>query len=307
MKCTRYLAIITLIGACACLMAVVTPTTVRAQTTDAMPTKWLGILNANMPPRNDPVAVAHLFAKDGVQYHPFGASGTQRGREALQKFFAGFENFRAAWTHIEHSRTIQGRRAVWEGVAQGTHKEAGTFVKLPIVFFLEFDERGKVKRNRVYGDVHLIGEQTAAPKRSAEEHTAIIRRWFEEGINQGNLAVVDELFASDFVFHEPAGDVRGREALKRAVPGFRTAFPDMHITIEDQIVTGDKVVTRWTTVGTHQGAFMGIAPTGKRVTLTGIYIYRLAEGKIVELWTSRDDLGFLQQLGVISPLERGGE
>ena len=125
--------------------------------TDVMLTNYMKALNANMPPKNNPDAVAKLFAEDGVQSEPSGTS--QRGRQALRERFAKFEHLYADWTHIEKSRTIQGNRAVWEGVAQGTSKEAGEFVKVPIVFVLEFDDQGKVKENRVYYDTHAVEDQ----------------------------------------------------------------------------------------------------------------------------------------------------
>jgi steroid delta-isomerase-like uncharacterized protein len=90
------------------------------------------------------------------------------------------------------------------------------------------------------------------------------------------------------------------------VAALRDAFPDVHITIEDQVAEGDRVVTRWTARGTHTGAFQGIPPTGKRGSMTGIDINRFADGKVVECWTNADDLGLLQQLGVIPTPEIAG-
>lgn len=94
----------------------------------------------------------------------------------------------------------------------------------------------------------------------------------------------------------------GREGFKQFVLMYRSAFPDMHITIEDQIAEGDKVVSRWTARGTHQGELMGIPPTGKQATVTGINIERFANGKFVEEWSNFDALGLLQQLGVVTTL-----
>ena len=125
--------------------------------TDVLLTTYMNALNANMPPKNNPDAVAKLFAEDGVQSEPSRAS--QQGRQALRDRFAEFEHKFADWTHIEKSRTVQGNRAVWEGVAQGTLKETGKFVKEPIVFFIEFDEHGQVKENRVYYDTHTVEDQ----------------------------------------------------------------------------------------------------------------------------------------------------
>jgi len=133
---------------------------------------------------------------------------------------------------------------------------------------------------------------------STEENKAMDRRFFEEVWNRGNLAVVDELMSSDFKSHDPT-IAAGSAGFKHFVSLFRAAFPDVHITIEDQLAEGDKVVTRWTARGTHKGDLMGIAPTGKQVTVTGINIGRVEGGKFVEGWFNIDDLGLLQQLGVV--------
>ena len=135
---------------------------------------------------------------------------------------------------------------------------------------------------------------------SAEENKAIFRRYVEEVSNEGNLDLVDEIFAR-YVSHQPDGhtEERGPEDVKRFIGEFHQAFPDFHSTIEDQIAEGDKVATRWTIRGTHQGEFRGIAPTGKQITVTGIGIFRFSEGKVVESWDNFDQLGMMQQLAAI--------
>ncbi len=139
---------------------------------------------------------------------------------------------------------------------------------------------------------------------STEQHKAMDRRVYEEVWNGGNLAVIDELVAANYVDHdqEPTGALEGLEGLKQSVTMYRTAFPDVHFTVEDQIAEGDRVVTRWTARGTHQDAFMGIPPTGKQAMVTGISITRVASGKVVEGWTNFDALGLLHQLGAVPPL-----
>lgn len=133
----------------------------------------------------------------------------------------------------------------------------------------------------------------------SEQNKQVIRRAYDEVYNKGNLATVDELIASDFVVHLPGDDVQGPEALKGYVSSLRNAFPDLEMTIDDQLADGDMVVTRWTARGTHTGPFQGIPPTGKRASFTGVDIDRFAGGKAVECWTNTDELGLLQQLGAI--------
>jgi steroid delta-isomerase-like uncharacterized protein len=134
---------------------------------------------------------------------------------------------------------------------------------------------------------------------STEQNKAITRRLFEEILNKGNLALVDELFSSNYVLQTPTGPVHGVEGYKQFVNMYLSAFPDLQFTIEDLIADQDQAVARWTGTGTHQGSLMGIPPTGKRATVTGISINRFENGKFVEGWLDFDALGMLQQLGVI--------
>jgi len=129
---------------------------------------------------------------------------------------------------------------------------------------------------------------------------AIVRRYIDEVWNQRNLAVLDEIMAADSVSHDMApGMQAGIEGLKQGIQMYLNAFPDLHFTVELEIAQGDLVATRWTSRGTHRGELMGIPPTGKTVTVTGIDINRIAGGKLVEHWGNYDMLGMLQQLGVV--------
>ena len=135
---------------------------------------------------------------------------------------------------------------------------------------------------------------------STEDNKALVNRYFNAAWNQGNPAVIDDLFAANFHHHNPGVPNGGsREGFKQFNSVFRSAFPDLRITQDDVIAEGDKVVTRFTAHGTHQGELQGIAPTGKPVTVTGIETMRVSGGKIVEGWVEFDQLGMLQQLGVI--------
>jgi len=136
---------------------------------------------------------------------------------------------------------------------------------------------------------------------STEKNKALVRRSVEAWV-KGNWALLDEFIVTDYVDHDPLpGQAPGREGYKQAGTMILKAFPDFQIAVEDMIAEGDKVVVRSTCSGTHKGEFMGIAPTGKKVTFTQISIYRIVGGKFVEEWSNMDTLGFLQQLGVIPP------
>ena len=139
---------------------------------------------------------------------------------------------------------------------------------------------------------------------SAELNKAVIRRPLEE-VDKGNLDIVDECYATDYVDHTPS-PIRslapGIEGIRKAFRIFYTAFPDTRHFIEDLIAEGDKVVVRLSARGTHTGELMGIAPTGKEVTLSAVAIYRLHGGKIIERWADQGT-GILQQLGVTLPVQ----
>jgi predicted ester cyclase len=143
----------------------------------------------------------------------------------------------------------------------------------------------------------------------SEENKELVRRLMDEGINQGNIGLIDEFFAPDFVEHEelPPGIPPGREAVKQFTTMFRSAFPDLNVTFDDLLAEGDKVVVRSTWSGTHNGEFMGIAPTGKSMSVGVIDIIRFAGGKIVEHWGQMDRMGLMQQLGVVPAPGEGGE
>ncbi|MBX3155335.1 MAG: ester cyclase [Deltaproteobacteria bacterium] len=134
----------------------------------------------------------------------------------------------------------------------------------------------------------------------SEENKAVVRRAFEELFNRGDLSVADEVFAADFVGHDPAlaQDMHGPEEFKHFVRMYRSAFPDLQLTIEDQISDRDEVVTRFTARGTHLGELNGIPPTGRKVVVSGISIDRMVGAKTVESWTSYDLMSMMEQLGV---------
>ncbi|HLE90092.1 MAG TPA: ester cyclase [Anaerolineales bacterium] len=143
-----------------------------------------------------------------------------------------------------------------------------------------------------------------------ETNKTVSRRFFEEVFSKGKLAVADEIIAKDHANSGPGtlpGLTPGPEGSKQFVTVYRNAFPDVHFTIDEQIAEGDKVVTRWTAHGTHQGELAGIPATGKSSTVTGIVVDRLVNGKIAESWGIFDQFGMMQQLGVIPMPEIAGK
>ncbi len=135
---------------------------------------------------------------------------------------------------------------------------------------------------------------------SIDANKALLRRVTDEFYNQGNLAVADELFAPGYVHHDLAApEVRDRDGLKQSHGATRAAFPDFHVVVEHLIAEGDLVVTHWTLQGTHLGDWQGLAPTGKRVTASGLVLNRIREGRVHETWWGYDLMGVLQQLGAI--------
>ncbi len=136
---------------------------------------------------------------------------------------------------------------------------------------------------------------------SIEENKAIVRRLNDEVWSKGRLEVIDELIADDFVTTVVGApeQIRGPQGFREFVAMYRTAFPDLRISVDEQIAEGETVVTRWTATGTNEGELMGIPATGKQATTAGININRVAGGKLVEGWGLFDQLGLLQQIGAV--------
>jgi len=142
---------------------------------------------------------------------------------------------------------------------------------------------------------------------AAEENKALVRRIWEEVWNKGNLSAIDELFAPTYVAHDPANPgVQGRDGVRQLVTMYRSAFPDLQFTVEDQIAEGDMVATRYTARGTHKGELQGIPATGKQAAVPGIMISRIVGGQDREEWVNYDALGLMQQLGVIPQMAQAG-
>ncbi|HUI76061.1 MAG TPA: ester cyclase [Candidatus Acidoferrum sp.] len=134
----------------------------------------------------------------------------------------------------------------------------------------------------------------------SELNKNVVRRTIEELWNKGDASLADQLLAPNYTHHDSATpDVgRGPESEKKRLAIYRTAFPDLRLTIEDLIAEGDLVMARWSARGTHRGELNGIAPTGKQFHITGVSIARISNGKMAEGWVNWDALGLMQQLGV---------
>ncbi len=250
--------------------------------------------------------VDEFYATDYVFHLP----GTPdiHGPEGFKQYFstafAAFPDF-----HLTTEDMIAEEDKVVSRVTiRGTHK--GEFMGIPPTgkevtatgILIQRFADGKIVEDWESFDFLGFMQQLTPPPVDTEANKALIRRAYEEILNQNNLSVADEIVAADCVLHiPPYPDIHTLEGYKQFVTTNSTAFPDGQYTIEELIAEGDKVAVRWTTLGTHTGEFMGLPPTGKQVKVTAIVIDRIAEGKIVEEWANVDFLGLMQQLGVIPP------
>jgi len=131
---------------------------------------------------------------------------------------------------------------------------------------------------------------------SIEQNEAVINQVLAL-IDERNLDEAFELYALDYIYHGPAGELRGRDGIRGLWEVFLAGFPDLHSTVQDIISEGNKVVLRWTIEGTHTGEFLGVAPSNKEITLNIIEIFRVENGQLIEAWDQWDRLGLMQQIG----------
>ena len=134
---------------------------------------------------------------------------------------------------------------------------------------------------------------------STEANKSLIHRGLEEGMNRRNFNIFDQVIGPDFVNHSLPAPTPGPQGFKHVVGMFTTAFPDLHVTVEDAIAEGDRVATRGFLTGTHKGPFMNVPPTGKAIKVAYIDMWRVADGKAVENWVQMDIMGLMQQLGAV--------
>ncbi|MDQ3657276.1 MAG: ester cyclase, partial [Chloroflexota bacterium] len=159
---------------------------------------------------------------------------------------------------------------------------------------------GQSSTTAAAGTPPALGASPAAvscPTTTEDENGAIARQWEEEVLGQGNLDLANDLLADDFAHDGAIGaEAASREERIQRVVDFRTAFPDLSVTVEEVLTEDDLVVVRYTNTATHQGEYAGIAPTGREVAWTGIIVFRIECGRIIETWSESDRLGLIQQL-----------
>ena len=141
---------------------------------------------------------------------------------------------------------------------------------------------------------------------SIEDNKRIVLRFFEEGPSKGDLRAADELLAPNFALHTPLPSAPGIKGMNDVITACRSAFEHLNVTVENMVAEEDKVAARFTARGIHKGAFMDLVPTGKPITMTGIEIFRIENGKITELWGEANLLGLMQQLGIFPPSGQQG-
>ena len=140
---------------------------------------------------------------------------------------------------------------------------------------------------------------------TSEQNKTLIRRWLDEVFSRGDLTKAEELFTQNYALHDPSfpHDVHGPEGIRRYVTAYRVAFPNLEVDVEDQLAEEDKVVTRWTVRGTHSGEFLGLAPTGDEVTVSGIEFDRIVGGRIDEAWVGYHP--FAEQMSIPERVGQG--
>jgi steroid delta-isomerase-like uncharacterized protein len=257
-----------------------------------------------------------LVAHDFVNHTP--QPGQQPGREGLKQAVSLLRSSFSDLAVSVHDMLAEGDLVAARDEIQGVH--VGAFAGVPatgarvsvrrIAFYRLAN--GQISEHWAQLDtIGLLQQLGAAPGQPAagdghavvgtgpaDANKRLIRHFFEDGLSQGNMTLVDDLVASSLKLHGAPPDLPpGREGLKALLGVFRTAFPDYRDTLDEMVADGDRVATRWTFRGTHLGQFQGIAPTNKPVTIRGMSIFRVSEGQIVEDWTEMDILGLLQQIG----------
>jgi steroid delta-isomerase-like uncharacterized protein len=250
-------------------------------------------------------AVDECLAPDFVDHNAPAGLPTDRNSPKIQ-----FTNLRTAFPDLEviiHDEFAEGDKVVVCKTLRGTHRghfmgvaPTGKTIAFETINILRLVDGKIVEHWNMIDHPTLMRQLKESPRMTPAENKAIVRTFVEQAQSQGRLSAIDEYLAADFVDHNaPAGLPTDREGVRMQFTGLLTAFPDLKAIIHDQIAEGEKVVTRKSLRGTHRGDFLGIAPTGKAVSLEVIDILRLVDGKIVEHWNVVDLLGLMVQLGVM--------
>jgi steroid delta-isomerase-like uncharacterized protein len=258
--------------------------------------------------------------------HPERAfGGREQVRENWQAIFQGVPDFRAELIRS----AVDGERVWAEWGWHGTRTD-GSRLELSGVTILGVRAE-RIVWGRLYmemietggGDIREAMERmTSAPPPNAEgsagrageaqpsgaeTNKVVARRFGEEVWGRGDVRAADEVLAEDFIEHNPVpGQGPGREGHKQVLKVWRAAFPDLRISVDDLLADGDRVGLRWTAHATHRGELMGTPATGRRVTLTGIEILRIVDGRIVERWSEFNNTEMLQQLGALPATQASG-
>lgn len=255
--------------------------------------------------RRDAAAYEALFSATAVARHPFfpeGVVGRERIRAEEEALYQAFSDVR-----IEVLRLVgEDRTAAAAILLEATHvgpidlgdrgelAATGRRIALPATWWVTVGKDGLVEAAEDYFDVETLTAQLGV----GEQPSEIARRYFDEVVNDRRLEVVHEVFADDFLNHAaPVGQQLGTDALIEFFASLQLGFPDFRARLDELVPAGDRITVRFTFSGTHTGEFMGLAPTGRRVTMSGIDLLRVADGRIIELWGHEDWLGLLQQLG----------
>lgn len=251
-------------------------------------------------------AVDETFSPDFVCHSPVEDISPWTGTEITKQVVAAYlETFPDM--HVTNDDVFaEGDKVVVRWTTTGTHSSelqgispTGEKVTFKGITIYRMADGMIVENWWAWDALGLMQQVSAAAQEMANKEVS--RRDFEEGLNQGNLEIYDEIIAPEAVLHTASGDIIGLEGIKAFVSMYLIAFPDLHFTIEDMVAEGDLVVIRWGTTGTHQGELMGIPATGVSTVGTGVSIQRISDGQIQESWLFGDDLGTMQQLGVMPP------
>ncbi len=261
-------------------------------------------------------ALDDVIAEDVVLHGPEEVLGTVHGRDAyednLRMIRAGLPDlFFEANEIVAEDDTVMAHCTLGgthEGELMGI-EPTGASVEVTWFGSYRFDD-GKVVEVTslpdLFGALLQLGvvEPPGATSTTEAENKEIVRRYPEEIISEGNLALIDEIIADDYVEHNSARPepLHGPDDVKEYVSTLRSAFPDIHCGVEDLIAEGDMVVRRDRATATHEGEFMGIEATGTEGVVEGIHIHRIEDGQFVETWAQNDVMSMMQQLGVVEPI-----